>query len=257
MISLRKRIKDAALNQITDDADLFKRIDLSYTTPRGVHLRIYNKSEWVIYNDVFVEGEYDPAISLALDYVAESHIRPFVLDLGANVGYFSLRFADSWLKRFPDDPRGFDVLGVEGSPSVFEKLKTRIAGQPHLNGNARFVHGLVGQRDGYGEISETGFDSMNSILKTSGHRARVEFLDLEKVLPPPDREITLLKCDVEGAEELLLENNPGLLRRTRFAVFEQHPDLCNTARVRELIDTAGLTRVDAGVAANVEVYKAS
>jgi hypothetical protein len=56
-------------------------------------VKVASKGEWWVYNDIFVDGEYDMPIHTALE--DRSPVRPFiVLDLGANVGYFALRVLD-------------------------------------------------------------------------------------------------------------------------------------------------------------------
>lgn len=67
----------------------------------------------------------------------------------------------------------------------------------------------------------------------------VPFLDLESVLPAR-RRVNLLKCDIEGAEELFLESYSGLLGRIDVAVFEFHRELCDVGRCMRLIEEAGL-----------------
>ena len=71
--------------------------------------------------------------------------------------------------------------------------------------------------------------------------ASVPFVDLDTLLPPGER-IALLKCDIEGAEEIFLENYPQLFSRVDRAVFELHYDRCNVDRCVDLLDQAGLTR---------------
>jgi hypothetical protein len=55
--------------------------------------------------------------------------------------------------------------------------------------------------------------------------------------------IALLKCDIEGAEELFLSTYPDLLSRVDTAVVELHHQFCSPVRCRELLAQAGLKRV--------------
>jgi hypothetical protein len=71
---------------------------------------------------------------------------------------------------------------------------------------------------------------------------RVPFLDLTQLVPPVAR-IGILKCDIEGAEELFLTNYPDLLGRVDTAVVELHHQFCSPARCREVLADAGLHRV--------------
>ena len=53
--------------------------------------------------------------------------------------------------------------------------------------------------------------------------------------------IDILKCDIEGAEQRLIENYGDILRKTRVAVFEFHRDRCDTQRCRALLRDYGFT----------------
>src|SRR5688572_8632174 len=66
-------------------------VRLTSHTASGMKLRIANPSDWFVFNEIFIKGEYDTAISVALEHAGE---RMNVLDLGANVGFFSLRVLD-------------------------------------------------------------------------------------------------------------------------------------------------------------------
>ena len=210
---------------------------LSYVLLSGIGIEVSSASDWAVYNEVFVEGEYDAAIRTVVEGPDED---PLILDLGAHVGYFSLRFADLWrAHRGAHAP--FRVIGVEGCPRTFAQLSRQLR-QPALDGRCSPHFGLAGERVGEASISTSAATGLNSI---HGHRsltrARVPFLDLE-TLVPEQRRITLVKCDIEGAERALLENYPGLFSRVDTAVFEFHPQLCSVPRCRDLLTVAGLTR---------------
>jgi hypothetical protein len=72
----------------------------------------------------------------------------------------------------------------------------------------------------------------------SGHGHTIPFIDLN-VLMEPVGQIDLLKCDIEGAEFLFVENYEDLLGKTRNAVFELHHEMCDTERCREILVTSG------------------
>ena len=68
---------------------------LQHTLPSGVRVEIGSPSDWFVYNEVFVDGEYDAVLDALIASPAPS---PIVLDLGANVGLFTLRLMDRWLR---------------------------------------------------------------------------------------------------------------------------------------------------------------
>jgi FkbM family methyltransferase len=204
----------------------------------GLVIRITSPSDWFVYNEVFVQGEYDSAITTILDRAGPP---PLILDLGANAGFFTLRLMDRWFALRGRDAAAPRVVAVEGSPATFRTLARNLT-QPLLAEHCSPVCGLAGQRTGSALISTSANSGINSIVtRTSLFRRRARFVDLTRLLPPAER-IALVKCDIEGAEEMLLDNYPDLLQRVDAVVMELHPHACNTQRCRQLLAAAGLTR---------------
>lgn len=218
---------------------VWARLNPSWTLPSGILVRVLSYSDWIIYNDIFVDGEYDRAIHPLIEAPVEA-IRPRrVLDLGANVGFFALRVADSFFRKGNKD---FEIIAIEGSPANHRELGERLAANQNLLGNrVRVLNGLLGHRTGFGEISEGESCGENTIFSRSGPTARVPFVNLDEMVKVWAT-VDLLKCDIEGAEEMFLENYPELLRKTDRAVFEFHHDKCSVARCREILAESGLSK---------------
>ena len=108
---------------------VWMRLNPSWTLNSGLVIRVLNYNDWMIYNDIFVEREYDAAIE---DLLRETDSpRPLqVLDLGGNVGFFTLRLAHLLLQAGRSD---FRVTMVEGSPSTYPELLERL-------GQIKFIH---------------------------------------------------------------------------------------------------------------------
>jgi FkbM family methyltransferase len=191
-------------------------------------VRLESYAEWVTYNDIFVEQEYDHAIEVLLrDSTAEA---PVVVDLGANVGLFTCRVEDLVRRRQSKvAPRYYCV---EGNALTATKLRGNVR---QFGARATVVNGLVGRKDGVGHISGGKFHVMNRVGE---HGEEAPFVDLESVVAEPC--VDLLKCDIEGSELQFAENYAGLLARTRCAIFELHHDLCDTNTCKMLIARAGL-----------------
>jgi FkbM family methyltransferase len=213
---------------------------IAHALPSGLSVRIANASEWHVYNEVFVDGEYDQPIRLAIDRAIADLATgdPWMLDLGAHAGFFTLRFADLWYRARAG--HAFHGLSVEGSPSTARHLAVNLS-QVGLNHTCKMVHGLVGARSGQARISRSFRTSMNSIMSRGRlASATVPFVDLTAHVPA-DARVALLKCDIEGAEQLFLETYPHLLERVDLAVFELHDHLCDVSRCRALLSSYGLT----------------
>jgi hypothetical protein len=72
-----------------------------------------------------------------------------------------------------------------------------------------------------------------------GTSTPVPFIDLYSVIPQTER-ISLLKCDIEGAEQLFLEVYRDLLLRVDAAVIEFHLDRCDIRTCFQHLRDAGL-----------------
>ena len=118
----------------------------------------------------------------------------------------------------------FRIVCIEGSPTVFKKLETRVMRETLLADRVTLVHGLVGQRAGTGNLVEKAFHAMNrvDVLATSKENSiPVPYIDLsEQLAELPD--IDLLKCDIEGSELAFWEHYPEIFHRVPHAVFELH-----------------------------------
>jgi FkbM family methyltransferase len=223
------------------------RLELVHTLRSGVTVRVRSESDWWVYNEIFVEGDYDPAID-TLASPAAAGGSPVVLDLGANVGLFAARV----VHRLAPAGIAAEVISVEGSPSVYRELVERVGEVQVPPVAIRPVHGLVGSRSGRATISEVDFGARNTLVpqhnagiapvsKMAHHD--VDFVDLDALTG--HRPVGLIKCDVEGSEQQLIETyGDTLLRRTAAAVFELHHDLCQAERCVELLEAAGLRVVD-------------
>lgn len=216
-----------------------RKLNLSWALKSGLNVRVTSESDWVIYNDIFVEGEYDQPIAEALQSVGTTG-KINVLDLGANVGFFTLRFLDILRQQGPENVP-YQITAVEGSPTVKAELDRRLHHDNHLP-EVRIVHGLIGERSGSAKIADGDFHAMNSLyFDATAATVEVDFVDLNTLFGA-EEEIDLLKCDIEGAELLFIENYQELLRRTRTAVFELHPNRCDTERCKKILADLGFTR---------------
>jgi FkbM family methyltransferase len=224
------RLKSRLLYQ-----SLYGWLNLEHTLDSGLRLKVASKGEWWIYNDIFVNGEYDVPIHAALGASSGPLV---VLDLGANVGYFALRVLDLIRRQHLDHVLP-DITMVEGSPETFRELESRIRSQPLAPANVRMVHGLVGQRTGSAPIRESALHVKNSIIDVPARGGvNVEFVDLNTLMKD-NVEIDLLKCDIEGAELIFIENYSDLLRKVRYAVFELHHDQCDARKCVSTLESLG------------------
>jgi FkbM family methyltransferase len=221
-------------------SQLLQRLDLERNLETGIHVKISNFADWTIYNDIFVEGEYDLAIRTALESRGNGNAFR-VIDLGANVGFFAMRLYHL-LALSPTAPEDVGLTCIEGSPTIYRELVRRVTLSPALNRGTKLVHGLVGKLHGSGLLVDSGFHPMTSLHShRSSSGVRVPFVDLNQFFQD-DEPISLVKCDIEGSECDFIESYPNLLRRTHVAVFELHHDKCDRFVCQERLQSLGFKR---------------
>jgi FkbM family methyltransferase len=216
---------------------LYRILQLEYTLQSGVTLKVASKGEWWTYNDISVNREYDLPIQTVLQSRSSEH--PFtVLDLVANVGFFTLRVVDL-MQQSSLETLASDMTLVEGSPATYRELQDRLSLQNLSWLSLRVVHGLVGQREGSGFIHESALHVKNTIMNTRQRDGvRVDLVDLVQIMEEKPT-IDLLKCDVEGSELLFIQNYADLLRRVKNAVFEFHHEQCDPTACVDLLEQLG------------------
>jgi FkbM family methyltransferase len=212
--------------------------NLRRTLPSGLRIEVRCPADWAIYNDIFVDREYEPAIAALLARAVHG-VPVEIVDLGANVGYFSLYLADRLLRDAPE--RAFRLTLVEGSARLVRELERRLA-QPRLAPHLHILHGLVGQRTGHGRLLEMGSLFEYTASDDARHGgAEVAYLDLAQRIPP-GRAVHLVKCDIEGAEEDFVEAYADWLAGVELLAIELHPRRCDARRCLELLAQCGLDR---------------
>jgi FkbM family methyltransferase len=234
-----RRLAPAAVRRRLRRA-MFVWLELTWTTASGIGLRVANYNEWIIYNEIFVDAEYDAAIAAAISNRDTGDLLR-VVDLGANVGFFTLRLFDR-LRVAGSTDASCAVTAIDAHPEVVQVLRSRVHDDNPLAERVQIVSGLVGQSTGerrfYRAADSPGESSVARHTGDSG--VTIGFVDLTRLFQDVPV-IDLLKCDVEGAELSVIEHHPAVLAKTRVAVFEIHHDLCPIDRCRDLLRAAGLT----------------
>jgi FkbM family methyltransferase len=217
---------------------LFSIRGLRFTRPSGVRLRIANDTDWTVYTEVFRKGEYDAAISRAVTSTRSGRL--CIVDLGANVGFFTLRVIDA-IRTLEPRSRDLAITAVEGSPGRVEEFRSRVLVENGLRDQVQVINGLVGNRAGTAVLYEGRSHGDTSLFERPESSARgdeLEFVDLSQRLAS-EPIIHLLKCDIEGAELQFIQTYRDLLLKTEVAVFELHDDLCDTESCRRLLRDYG------------------
>jgi FkbM family methyltransferase len=190
----------------------------------------------LISREVCFTGLYEPPVTRVFTHYARPGAA--IADVGANWGYFTLVAASAV------GPSG-SVLALEPDPRQFDALSRNVA----LNGFAhvRCVEAAASFSDG--RVTLAGFadeEANRGVSRISdsaqgGRTFDVRAVRLDALVPGPAR-VDLVKIDVEGAEDLVLEGmRDGLQsRRYRALILELHPGLLRDRGVDPSICLRGL-----------------
>src|SRR5262249_43384097 len=162
-----------------------------------------------------------------------------IVDLGASVGYFTLRAIDRLRCAGVRDVR---ITAVEADEVCCRRFEQRMR-ENGLTSQVTLVRGAVGPRGGAGRLDVT--DQLYAFRvvdpQAGGSGPLVQYVDLAAHLGDAGA-IDLLKCDIEGSELLFLRSYPDLLRTVRAVVIEIHHQLCDGDECRRLLAEYGLAR---------------
>jgi FkbM family methyltransferase len=184
-------------------------------TPWGVKM-ITSADDLSLMPDVALTGEYDAPFLRFL----ERTIRPgdAVVDVGANVGLFTLRMA--WLT----GPSGW-VLALEPNPRVRALLEDNVAmnyATPWVTVSPTAAAASAEVRTLH--LAERFQGNSSLVLQNDKYRRHFRVDTFEQVevttaplddVVPLDRQLRLVKIDVEGAEAEVLEGMQSLIDQRR------------------------------------------
>ena len=132
-----------------------------------------------------------------------------VLDIGANIGYYTLIFA----KYVEKEGR---VFAFEPNPDNFELLKKNVK----INGykNVVMVNKAVSNKTGKWKLYLSVYNKGdNRIFDVNDGRRfiEIETIRLDDYFKNYDREIDFIKMDVQGAEGGVIQGMPNLLQKSK------------------------------------------
>jgi FkbM family methyltransferase len=204
-VSVGRRIAYRLLRPVPDRfLPLYRAAALRHAP--GVRMEV-PKTREAMYDSIALLGVYEPELTRLVLALARHGGR--MIDIGANVGYFTLL----WAAANPDN----EVVALEPSPLV----------APYLERNVR-ANGFAGRVEiRQCAASSTGGTARFSTLcdeatgwgRLAGHQDEAAVLDvpterLDSIVGADER-ISFVKIDVEGAEASVLEGASALLTSKR------------------------------------------
>lgn len=216
-------------------AAVLERHPIQRRTRSGLRYRVRFLESLLVADEIWKREVYRAAF--------EGHdVRAFV-DIGTNVGYFPCYAAEHV---------GRDVVGlaVDANPAVIDEARWHL-GENGLR-QVRVLHGIVGHPTSVKEaelyvagsnVSASAQPSFNPhyALKADVETRRVPTVDVlaEWRKHAGDRRVDLLKMDIEGFEEVAIDNLGELLAITDAVVIEWHNWMTSRARISERLSAHG------------------
>ena len=163
----------------------------------------------------------------------------FVVDLGGHCGHFVILCELVVEERFGKSDTQY--LVVEGLAELVGEIRRTLA-DTGLARKCRVLHGLVGLREGEGQLRSSAQNLLETSALSEGGVARgdkVPYIDLLKHLPD-GQPIDILKIDIEGSEHDLVESYPTLFERARLVAMEVHDVGRSSNRLFRTLEAAGL-----------------
>jgi FkbM family methyltransferase len=129
-----------------------------------------------------------------------------VVDVGANVGNHSVYYACC--------TRAVRVVAIEACPECFTKLQRNIEINPLARKKCQTINSGVGEKTGRATLRPGPPDNSGLTQLTLEDSGPIEIVTLDSLIPE-EREVTLLKIDVEGMESAVLRGATESLREHR------------------------------------------
>lgn len=136
-----------------------------------------------------------------------------VLDLGAHVGCSALYF----LSQFP----GSTIYAVEADPDNFRLLQTNLS-SANFSNRVSTIHAAISDHNGKLYLQKQHFSYNSRVSEEPGSYA-VNAITVSSLLEQYHiPQIDLLKIDIEGWEDVVLQQNNSWLKKVQFIVMECH-----------------------------------
>jgi len=170
--------------------------------------------DWDVIHELLFAGSY----KRAMQYLEKQPGAPTVLDLGGNIGLFSLLAASSNQRA--------RVISFEPGPPNYAFFEMNRLANPFLADRIELRKQAVG---GIARTTEWFFDEKNpggsGLFTTVGNHYPVQIVTFAEVVDCVPEPISLVKIDIEGAEfEILARTPPTTWQRIQAISLELHHD---------------------------------
>jgi len=190
----------------------FDELDISIPLQNNYWAKLFRNDSYDSFSEIFIQNEYE-------GFIPDLEINR-VIDLGAHHGFFSIWLQSTLPKR------KIKSLLIEPSTRCFPVLSELTKRKEY--DNFTFFNKCIGNR----QDGENLFFDRPHMASSNAQIDQREIAEKVLVLKPEDvyqwqtPPYDLIKCDIEGAENLLFENYSDILLNTKFVIIEWHGKKC-------------------------------
>lgn len=196
---------------------------------RSVSYR-FNRGDLQSLREVLVEQVY----ACELPFVPQT-----VLDLGANIGLFSLWISKRFGQSQSSSKRVPWLLAVE---PVAENAAMAARNLRDNSIPGEVVQAAVGQQQGEAWFEARAESNLGRLTPVAGTGLRVSVIGIRDLLEHfPGGEVDLVKMDIEGAEAELLGRDTDWLSKVKALLVEWHDDRADSRPLIANVEAAGFT----------------
>jgi FkbM family methyltransferase len=180
-----------------------KKFHYTHTIFNGKKLQLVDASTFLtLVNEIFIEEIYK---------FNSNTSKPIIFDCGANIGLATIYFKQIY-------PNSI-IYSYEPDPSIFETLKFNIASCKF--DDVILINKAISNSEGYCEFVSDGSlsgmistDSNANVISVKTERLRYILKDFSK--------IDFLKIDIEGHEDIVIDDIKDELNKVQFLFLEYH-----------------------------------
>ena len=193
-------------------------------TDYGTKLKLVSYMDYLCFKEIFIEKEYDIYIEEAIKCNPNSNNAINIFDLGANLGFFSIRCCEI-IKRIGLSQK-INFIMHEPSTYCRNRLIKNISVFNNQNFNFDIRNTLIGKKGGEDWFIEDKEHHLGQGVsqfienKPNRYSRKIRYQDITRDLN--NSEINLLKCDIEGSEIEFIKSYSKLLKNVNAIIIESH-----------------------------------
>jgi FkbM family methyltransferase len=224
-LSLPSRFR-FVVDEIRDRLGLYALPLRNYRLTGGakIYLR-WGSTDSKVFDEVFLEKIYEPLAAA----IPPDSMPDVLVDLGANIGLSSL-----FLCRMLGISH---VVAVEPDRANLRTLRTNL--EPNVSAEVTSIQAFAGAERGFANMHDAGYGSWGLRM---GERADhgIPVLPMREILPHTPEGV-LLKCDIEGAEQLIFPDIAEWEEWVSFIILELHTEFFTA---NQLLDALAKSRYE-------------